>query len=123
MFCFYLPSGGGLTGWIINFSMQRYKKNLVVSFFFCNFAIPFAKVAQLVEHDLAKVGVVGSSPIFRSILPPFRGFFISQISNVLYQKLLNNHKFTKLSDCKVMEKDGKPRQRKLLISTNKCNFK
>ena len=26
----------------------------------------FAKIAQLVEHDLAKVGVAGSSPVFRS---------------------------------------------------------
>ena len=26
-----------------------------------------AKVAHLVEHDLAKVGVAGSSPVFRSI--------------------------------------------------------
>ena len=26
----------------------------------------FAEVAQLVEHDLAKVGVAGSSPVFRS---------------------------------------------------------
>jgi hypothetical protein len=26
-----------------------------------------AKVAQLVEHDLAKVGVAGSNPVFRSI--------------------------------------------------------
>ena len=25
-----------------------------------------AKVAQLVEHDLPKVGVAGSSPVFRS---------------------------------------------------------
>ena len=25
-----------------------------------------AKVAQLVEHDLAKVGVAGSNPVFRS---------------------------------------------------------
>ena len=24
-----------------------------------------AKIAQLVEHDLAKVGVAGSSPVFR----------------------------------------------------------
>ena len=33
------------------------------------FASPFkknAKIAQLVEHDLAKVGVAGSSPVFRS---------------------------------------------------------
>ncbi len=27
-----------------------------------------AEIAQLVEHDLAKVGVAGSSPVFRSIL-------------------------------------------------------
>ena len=27
-----------------------------------------AKIAQLVEHDLAKVGVAGSSPVFRSTL-------------------------------------------------------
>ena len=26
-----------------------------------------AKIAQLVEHDLAKVGVAGSSPVFRSL--------------------------------------------------------
>jgi hypothetical protein len=26
----------------------------------------FAKIAQLVEHNLAKVGVAGSSPVFRS---------------------------------------------------------
>ena len=42
----------------------------------CNFATQFgkttnpeptnAKIAQLVEHDLAKVGVAGSSPVFRS---------------------------------------------------------
>ena len=25
-----------------------------------------AEIAQLVEHDLAKVGVAGSSPVFRS---------------------------------------------------------
>ena len=28
--------------------------------------LSFAKIAQLVEHDLAKVGVAGSSPVFRS---------------------------------------------------------
>ena len=27
-----------------------------------------AKVAQSVEHDLPKVGVAGSSPVFRSLL-------------------------------------------------------
>jgi hypothetical protein len=29
--------------------------------------ITFARVAQLVEHDLAKVGVAGSNPVSRSI--------------------------------------------------------
>ena len=33
------------------------------------FASAIAKVAQLVEHNLAKVRVAGSSPVFRSIRP------------------------------------------------------
>ncbi len=33
------------------------------------FARDFAGVAQLVEHDLAKVGVAGSSPVSRSKMP------------------------------------------------------
>ena len=28
--------------------------------------VPIARIAQLVEHDLAKVGVAGSSPVSRS---------------------------------------------------------
>ena len=36
-----------------------YKKNFI-------FAFPNARIAQLVEHDLAKVGVAGSSPVSRS---------------------------------------------------------
>ena len=35
------------------------------------FFIKYAEVAHLVEHDLAKVGVAGSSPVFRSALIPF----------------------------------------------------
>ena len=31
-----------------------------------------AEVAHLVEHDLAKVGVAGSSPVFRSFDPSAR---------------------------------------------------
>ncbi len=31
------------------------------------FATAIAKVAQLVEHNLAKVRVAGSNPVFRSI--------------------------------------------------------
>ena len=29
--------------------------------------VPLARIAQLVEHDLAKVGVAGSSPVSRSL--------------------------------------------------------
>ncbi len=37
-----------------------------------------AEVAHLVEHDLAKVGVAGSSPVFRSksFRQPAEGFFL-----------------------------------------------
>ncbi len=64
---------------------MQFKKKAFVKYFnstlkkFCSFkkipifAIPTkkvlinnAKVAHLVEHDLAKVGVAGSSPVFRS---------------------------------------------------------
>ncbi len=40
-----------------------------------------AKVAHLVEHDLAKVGVAGSSPVFRSKLIPIRRDFFSTSGN------------------------------------------
>ena len=33
---------------------------------FASFSEKFAEIAQLVEHNLAKVGVAGSSPVFRS---------------------------------------------------------
>ena len=39
------------------------------------FADAIAKIAQLVEHDLAKVGVAGSSPVFRSTPKKPFGFF------------------------------------------------
>jgi hypothetical protein len=39
-----------------------------------------ARIAQLVEHDLAKVGVAGSSPVSRSIqIPVHPGFFFTPI--------------------------------------------
>jgi hypothetical protein len=42
-----------------------------------------AEVAHLVEHDLAKVGVAGSSPVFRSLIPTETlGFFLSRISRM-----------------------------------------
>ena len=34
--------------------------------FFVLMNVANAKIAQLVEHNLAKVGVAGSSPVFRS---------------------------------------------------------
>ena len=42
------------------------------------FAREIAGIAQLVEHDLAKVGVAGSSPVSRSnkTAPIYRGGFI-----------------------------------------------
>ena len=46
---------------------QKFKKDwlagLVFEFYICN---PFAGIAQLVEHDLAKVGVASSSLVSRS---------------------------------------------------------
>ncbi len=44
----------------LNFFLHNPKKSVT-------FATANAKVAQLVEHDLAKVGVAGSSPVFRSL--------------------------------------------------------
>ena len=45
--------------------------------YFCNpklvLTYKTAKVAHLVEHDLAKVGVAGSSPVFRSKSRPAGG--------------------------------------------------
>ena len=38
-----------------------------------------AEVAHLVEHDLAKVGVAGSSPVFRSSSFPWKDFFFSAL--------------------------------------------
>ncbi len=35
-----------------------------------DFLLIIAKIAQLVEHNLAKVGVAGSSPVFRSNAVP-----------------------------------------------------
>jgi hypothetical protein len=49
-----------------------YKKKVTI------FASEFAGVAQLVEHDLAKVGVAGSSPVSRSYKAAtiYRGGFL-----------------------------------------------
>ncbi len=42
------------------------------------FAVAFAKVAQLVEHNLAKVRVAGSNPVFRSKGRPDGGMVDTQ---------------------------------------------
>ena len=47
-----------------------------------------AEVAHLVEHDLAKVGVAGSSPVFRSKLSRLVGIFF------LYQILFNENVYS-----------------------------
>jgi hypothetical protein len=41
----------------------------------CYFCNRNAGIAQLVEHDLAKVDVAGSSPVSRSKKPAQAGFF------------------------------------------------
>lgn len=53
----------------IALSLQRQKQRTLFEM--------LAKIAQLVEHDLAKVGVAGSSPVFRSYKPDeSSGFFL-----------------------------------------------
>ncbi len=52
-------------------SINRQERNIFccieVNPYFCNPKVLLdAEVAHLVEHDLAKVGVAGSSPVFRS---------------------------------------------------------
>ena len=49
-----------------------------------------AKVAHLVEHDLAKVGVAGSSPVFRSKNPVLRtGIFFKSDEDALVVELVD----------------------------------
>jgi hypothetical protein len=54
-----------------------------------------AKVAQLVEHDLAKVGVASSNLVFRSISPsiPRKGFYFLNTSraNQTLKSIENPH--------------------------------
>ena len=59
---------------ILLWRVSRFLKNEIILKKFGNpkiistFAIPIAEIAQLVEHDLAKVGVASSSLVFRSSL-------------------------------------------------------
>lgn len=41
--------------------------------------LKIAKIAQLVERDLAKVEVAGSSPVFRSEYKIYQGFLLNQM--------------------------------------------
>ena len=48
-----------------------------------------ARVAQLVEHDLAKVGVAGSSLVSRSKIPQKEGFLVEiSLSNCFFEEEL-----------------------------------
>ena len=65
-----------------NFNNQRFlyfilnfKEKLFDKINFIIFASPIAGIAQLVEHDLAKVGVAGPSPVSRSKESPCGDFF------------------------------------------------
>ena len=44
--------------------LTKYARVSIIAFVFNT----YARVAQLVEHDLAKVGAAGSSPVSRSLL-------------------------------------------------------
>ncbi len=48
------------------------KKNFFIKKISNNIAIAIARIAQLVEHDLAKVGVAGSSPVSRSLFLKYK---------------------------------------------------
>ena len=46
---------------IVTWEFESPPLHIVINVFYFS-----AEIAQLVEHDLAKVGVAGSSPVFRS---------------------------------------------------------
>jgi hypothetical protein len=52
---------------------SQYTSSIVLS----SLKIHNAKIAQLVERDLAKVEVAGSSPVFRSEI--YQGFLLNQM--------------------------------------------
>ena len=47
------------------------------------FAPVIAEVAQLVEHNLAKVRVAGSSPVFRAVRDRFLYVVIAQVAELV----------------------------------------
>ena len=62
----------------------------------------FAKVAQLVEHNVANVRVVGSNPIFRSVKPPIR--FLS----IEFLEMSKGGRFFRRRTQAVRERSAKP---------------
>ncbi len=50
-----------------------------------------AKIAQLVEHNLAKVGVAGSSPVFRSKRTMKYAFLTEVIQNAKIAQLVEHN--------------------------------
>ena len=46
-----------------------------------------AEIAQLVEHHLAKVGVAGPSPVFRSIYTNYKTQIVKAIDNSFYKEI------------------------------------
>ena len=58
--------------------LKIFRTNLLyfkICMYLCSLKTKNAEIAQLVEHDLAKVGVAGSSPVFRSAPGNNSGFF------------------------------------------------
>jgi hypothetical protein len=72
---------------VTNKTVNGYKKTVVFLGEFkhcCNFVVPIAEVAQLVERNLAKVKVAGSRPVFRSKSPlAERIFYIRKFDSCL----------------------------------------
>ena len=65
---------------------------------------PLAEVAHLVEHDLAKVGVAGSSPVFRSKNPVLRtGIFFKSDEDALVVELVDTQD---LKSCALNRRAG-----------------
>ena len=58
---------------IVSWEFESPSLHILISFFY--FVSRIAEIAQLVEHDLAKVGVASSSLVFRSAKLPLGDFF------------------------------------------------
>ena len=70
--------------------MNFFSKKFAKFNFIRTFAIPFAEIAQLVEHNLAKVGVASSSLVFRSKTGHLRMTFDFEKQHSTQQPLMRN---------------------------------